>query len=382
MSTEASGELSGFSAAGESTMETQKERQKPANGQLISVPHKDTIRLLEVYVKRSLSLNDGALEGKGSRRKEKWVTIPKKQRRHSSDPSLHLVEESHDEDTAAREAHEADEARLRDLPEPFPKEPEKPTKKSKRVKAKKPVFWKNLVNFFSWRSNDDKDDEVDSPKETSEVSEVTTTCLPTAGPPSEKKSTRRKSLKRRLSKRRLSIIKPHKPSKDLNPADITAVEAVVSVEPTYSYYEKVTEELEKIVHEVKEKEEVKALSDDEVINRIIALTKEQGDAIDGKLKENPTLSSFFQGMTYSAFQKLADAYLDKEATPPTSNPPTIPPTAPELVKLAFTLDFTARIAGLSRQNIGHITGLGHLYLQDRFEYKQACTDHPWSDSED
>lgn len=37
--------------------------------------------------------------------------------------------------------------------------------------------------------------------------------------------------------------------------------AVVSVEPTYSYYEKVTEELEKIVHEVKEKEEVLRLSD-------------------------------------------------------------------------------------------------------------------------
>lgn len=205
----------------ESTMETQKERQKPANGQLISVPHKDTIRLLEVYVKRSLSLNDGALEGKGSRRKEKWVTLPKKQRRHSSDPSLHLVEESNNEDGAARKAHEACP---RDLSEPFPKEPGKPSKKSKRVKAKKPAFWKNLVNFFSWRSNDDKDDEVDSPKEMSEVSEVTTTCLPTAGPPSEKKSTRRKSLKRRLSMKRLSIIKPHKPSKDLNHADITSVE--------------------------------------------------------------------------------------------------------------------------------------------------------------
>lgn len=34
-----------------------------------------------------------------------------------------------------------------------------------------------------------------------------------------------------------------------------------AVEPTYSYYEKVSEELEKIVHEVKEKEEVRPLSD-------------------------------------------------------------------------------------------------------------------------
>ena len=37
--------------------------------------------------------------------------------------------------------------------------------------------------------------------------------------------------------------------------------AVISVEPTYSYYEKVSEELEKIVHEVKEKEEVQPLTD-------------------------------------------------------------------------------------------------------------------------
>lgn len=36
-----------------------------------------------------------------------------------------------------------------------------------------------------------------------------------------------------------------------------------AVEPTYSYYEKVSEELQKIVHEVKEKEEVKPLSDGE-----------------------------------------------------------------------------------------------------------------------
>lgn len=68
---------------------------------------------------------------------------------------------------------------------------------------------------------------------------------------------------------------------------------------------------------------------------------------------------------------LADAYLEKETTTPTHNPPAVHPTAPELVKLAFTLDFTARIAGLSKQNLGHITCLGNRYLQDRFEYTQV-----------
>lgn len=249
-------------------------------------------------------------------------------------------------------------------------------------------MWKSFLNLFSQKDSDDKEDEQDSPSETPEACQEEEAFDPPAqGLPMtpastpKAKSMRRKSMRRRLSKKRLSFIKPSKPGKDFNSADITGVEAVVSVEPTYSYYEKVTEELEKIVHEVKEKEEVKPLTDEEVIKRIIALTKEEGDAIDGKLKDNPTLSNFFQQMTYSSFQKLADAYLEKEASP-TQNPPTVLPTAPELVKLAFTLDFTARIAGLSRQNICHITGLGNRYLKDRFEYKQACTDHPWSDSDE
>lgn len=78
-------------------------------------------------------------------------------------------------------------------------------------------------------------------------------------------------------------------------------------------------------------------------------------------------------MSYSAFKKLADAYLETETTPTVSKQLTVLPTAPELVKLAFTLDFTARMAALSRQNIGHITGLGNRYLQDRFEYTQVSS---------
>lgn len=89
-----------------------------------------------------------------------------------------------------------------------------------------------------------------------------------------------------------------------------------------------------------------------------------------QLKVNPTLNNFFQRMSYSSFQKLADAYLEKEASP-IHNPPTVLPTAPELVKLAFTYDFTAKIVRLSKQNMYHITGLGNRYLQERFEYKQV-----------
>ncbi|XP_068567856.1 apoptosis facilitator Bcl-2-like protein 14 [Cebidichthys violaceus] len=355
-------------------METHTKTQKPSNGQLIYVPHKDTIRLLEVYVKRSLSLNDGTLGDKRAGGKEKWVTNPRKLRRHSSDTCLHLADEPND-----GEIGKFFPVPTADQPETRPEESEKPVKKSK--KNKKPSLWKSFLGIFSRKVTEEKDEEQDSPPEipespsAAEASDTVTTCLPTIRVnPQKRKSTRRKSLRRRFSERRQSVKKPI----DFNHADITRVEAV-SVEPTYRYYEKVSEELEKIIHEVQEKEE--PLSDEDVIDRIIALTKEEGDAIDYKLKDNPTLSNFFKGMSYSSFQKLADAYLETEASP-THNPPTVLPTAPELVKLAFTLDFTARIVGLSKQHIGHITGLGNRYLHDRFEYQQACSDHPGSDSDD
>ncbi|XP_029358640.1 uncharacterized protein LOC115043976 [Echeneis naucrates] len=360
-------------------METNTGSQRSNNSRLISVARSDTIRLLEVYVKRSLSLNDGTMVEKHTEREEKWVM--KRQRRHSSDPSLHLAE-----DLDTREAGKPSV----DEPEPHlnqsktrPKGLEKLTKKSKN--NKKPTFWKLITGFFSRKSNEDSTDEQDSPSETpkniteDEDSDAVTTCLPTTPVTSQKKTVKRKSLRKKLSKRRL--IRPNKPVKDLGADEITEIEAVVSVQPTDLYYEKVSEELEKIVYEVKVKEEEPPLTDEEVINRIIALIKKQGDAIDDKLRDNPTLSNFFQQLPYSSFQRLVDSYVEKKASP-IHNPPTVPPTAPELVKLAFTLDFTARIAGLSRSNIAHITCLGNRYLKDRFQYNQACTDHPWSDSDD
>lgn len=48
------------------------------------------------------------------------------------------------------------------------------------------------------------------------------------------------------------------------------------MEPTESYYEKVSEELERIVHEVKEQEEVETLSDGENLFVELLLSCENG----------------------------------------------------------------------------------------------------------
>lgn len=205
-------------------METQTENQRPSNGQLISVPHKDTIRLLEVYVKRSLSLNDGTLGGNKAGKKEKWVTIPRKQRRHSSDPSIHLAEGFNDEEIGTFSAVEPHASESETIHE----ESEKPTKKSK--KNKKP-FWKNLFGIFSRKSNEENIEEEDGPPEISEVSQAEgapdgmTICLPTTpGTSQKRKSSRRKSKRRKFSKRRLSLTKLSRSGRDFHHTDITRVD--------------------------------------------------------------------------------------------------------------------------------------------------------------
>lgn len=205
-------------------METQAENQRPSNAQLISVPHKESIRLLEVYVKRSLSLNDGTLGDKKVGRKEKWVTIPRKQRRHSSDPSIHLAEGFNDEEIGTFSAVEPHASE----PETIREEPEKPTKKSK--KNKKPSFWKNLVGIFSRKSTEENVEEEDVPPEIPEVSQSEEasdsmiTCLPTTpGTSQRRKSSRRKSKRRKFSKR-LSLTKLSRSGKDFSHADITRVD--------------------------------------------------------------------------------------------------------------------------------------------------------------
>lgn len=201
-------------------MGTDRLTHRPSNGQLIFVPHKDTIRLLEVYVKRSLSLNDGTLGDKKSRRKEKWVTIPRKQRRHSSDPSLHLIEGFKDSDVGPFYGVDNETKE----PETIFEEPVKPIKKSKKIK--KPSFLKNLLNIFSWKSTEEKSEDEDGPLETpidpkvEGSSDSLSTCLP-ATPSSSlrKKSSKKKSRRRRFSKRRHSIVNKQNTYPDITRVD-------------------------------------------------------------------------------------------------------------------------------------------------------------------
>ncbi|XP_048840246.1 uncharacterized protein LOC125713288 [Brienomyrus brachyistius] len=406
--------------------------------QLLSLGRKDTQRLLEVYVRRSLSLNDGAdAECRHRVKPRKWVTRAKKSqrvRRHSSDSSAHLspgevldtrtflvtpleppITFLQSEDYAGPEGfvepgvcvdpdvqaqsevhgHTGDHVDLEvhadteDHAEPK-KKPKKSNKKGKKS------FFKTFLSLFSRKESDEKEERDPSPERMGSGTPPDTPqevfCIPvsefssggTQHSPRLGKSVKIKNLRKKFSFRSTGESKkPEKPT-TLNLSSKVHMPEVVSVEPTNTYYEKVSEELKKIVKEVKESPTAEnhvafgktlavdsrvAAKDAETIENIISLLKQQGDAINVQVMADGSVSSFFQDLSYSSFQQLADRYVQEEI--PSHLPQQT--TAPELVRFAFTLDFTARMAGLSNQAVCRIMGFGNQYLEDRFTQLSRTT---------
>lgn len=202
-------------------MEVQQENRKSVNGQLI-VSHRDTIRLLEVYITRSLSLNDSEYDNKKPKRKEKWVTNPRRKRLHSSDPSIHIPELPNGIEIGPFSVFEPSSQQ----PEKTDQESQKTTRKSK--KNKKSSIWKNLLGFFNLK-NEERSEEEDDPLEVPEVSQLegstdsVTTYVPnTQTVQQKKKMLRKKPMRRRFSKQKLSLTKHSRSGKDH--AEITRVD--------------------------------------------------------------------------------------------------------------------------------------------------------------
>lgn len=447
--------------------------------QVLCVGEKDSKKLLEVYVRRSLSLNDGSqCPPWREHRTSKWHPISqqnKKERKHSSDTSLHLrstdlLEYIDDDDAFSEpqpvgnsqassepsvnkstvvkevtlnrndsssashssvgkstgktkkwllhfEKDKKDNAQLKENSKsesehityenvsvlPQPDQLDSLTEKKPKEKKKKPSIWKSFLEWFTKGHNDKQEDHVGDDERTEEAisSQEPPTPQPSCLPfPSDVNLRQNKASKKGRAHRRFSLKRRSgdmgadksagRPSTlDLNAdAQKVVVQSITEVEPTCLYYEKVSEELQKIVYEVQHSpidenrrftDSVQStdisdipLSKEEVITRIFDLIKQKGDDMDCKLKENPAISSYFSTLSYGAFKQLADQYVKSEVSHQTVQPPV---AAPELVKFAFTLDFTARVAGLSRHTPGHIVGFGNQYLKDRFTYMSEKNPH-------
>ncbi|KAL4623834.1 hypothetical protein GN956_G18381 [Arapaima gigas] len=374
------------------------------NPQLLSLGKKDASRLLEVYVKRSLSLNDGsAVAQKAGIKSRKWVPSAErgvKIRRHSSDSSAHLgSEEVQDEIRALAPASSPSESSfplmldetMLDNPVPDdhmePKPPavqEKKTKKGTK-KTKKPSFLKSFLGLFSKKEVEEKTDREASPERMGpgtppETPSPTVSCLPVPGSFSggDKDGSAHpgKPVRRKLSLKKFSFRSSSNETRRPTTLQLSSMvyksEGILSVEPTSIYYEKVSEELERIVKEVKESPtcenrmfftpsiaaaKMVAAKDKKTIEEIISLLKKQGDDIDlKKVKDKEKLCTVNNCKSFSHTFQLKFIFCVYNQTTH---------FVPGII-FCWTKNFTAKVAGLSNQTLSRIMGFGNRYLQDRF----------------
>ncbi|XP_061869781.1 uncharacterized protein LOC104557168 isoform X2 [Colius striatus] len=99
---------------------------------------------------------------------------------------------------------------------------------------------------------------------------------------------------------------------------------------------------------------------EEAIRRIVALLQSAGDELDRQVQADARLRLFFRDMSYSSFKHLADAYVHKEMTS------SRPDASPQEIQFAFTVHLTAKVAGICNQAVNRIMGFGTRYLEDSF----------------
>ncbi|KAJ8393553.1 hypothetical protein AAFF_G00060260 [Aldrovandia affinis] len=370
----------------------------PQEPLLLSLGRRDTKRLLEAYVTRSLSLNNGSLPRQSlPPQSTKAKSVAKRlnckaARSHSDGSRRPVMGSGPAKKGRVLSAVEASPTEgPSDQPPAAEAETSQGTRKGTRREKKR---FKRFLGLFSKKGREEKEAGEPNAEKTTECVRdeedpvPLVVCLPVLEPlgVADQGSLRpRKTVGRKPSFLKLSF---HRQGSDRSHAQrmptfriVSATgppEAVMRVEPMSTYYEKVSEELERIVQEVKDspadeshptfsetiqsRATLVAAEDEATIEKIISLLKQQGDAIDMELKQKTSISSFIQSLSYPDFQHLADRYVEEEV--PSKLPEATP--APELVKFAFSLDFTAKVAGLSSQAVGRIMGFGNQYLQDRF----------------
>lgn len=340
---------------------------KPASrsSQLLLSDQKCAKCLLETYVKRSLSLNEGCR--KHQLNKHKWLKPDRQSRRASSDTSTQRLR--------VERLLKTSECPECTTPELVTRR--KSTKAPNRTKS----FFRGFLHLFSKKKTEPKvkDERVTETDSGQHMIE--------RGLRSSQKGSPGLSVRKKHSLRRIFFSNQNDEKRESLQKDSSLVRggveglSDVSVDSDNTYFEKVSEELELIVKEIQfsPKEDAPLLSSasvgdcsssgDDTTERITSLLKQHGDIIDQKISRNKSVQDFLQKLSYSSFQQLADRYIAQIPSPL----PQTTDASPELVRLAFTLDFTAKVAGLCSQTVGRIMGFGNQYLQDSFT--QMCAAH-------
>uniref|UniRef100_UPI00398F1469 protein BNIP5 n=1 Tax=Pristiophorus japonicus TaxID=55135 RepID=UPI00398F1469 len=367
-------------------------------------------RVVEVYVKRSLSLREVGMVDK----ELKWRSLPTKipritslrERPGQSDPAIRGRAREREQNKGARQTHGDDTTppvSNSSSVEPGA-EREANTGRSKDGKKgkKSQTFFEKVASFLWRRKGDEKKDEGCKRWKESSVPQGERPPeqngeppLATQGLPEDPATTHKpKGSKKRNSFRRVFSFKKSNSevkelesggsgaskSKAVRPSQLD-LRVVCQLRPgkpdrdSEYLYEQVSEEVERFVRTLESSEgnennptgsslieelETQGPSEsvDDNIWKIVAILQKVGDHVDTELQGNSLLSTFFTDISYNSFKELADQYIETEVRSKVTQ------ENADLVKFAFTLDFTAKVAGICNHQIKRITGFGSQYLQD------------------
>ncbi|XP_009078304.1 PREDICTED: apoptosis facilitator Bcl-2-like protein 14 [Acanthisitta chloris] len=372
------------------------------SGKILSLDRQGAKKVLEIYVRRSLSCRENQVVAKKSLQEKaggRGRTTEGLQRSESDFCKYSCAKSSPVKEQEERPKAPNLEELLDDdskSPQEDPKEGLKPkgksTKNSSQGKSQhpgsKPTWFKSVLNFFFKKSSED---QKENPGQKAKEKDTKTphgskpegakrhggdsSTSPQPGRAPRRKPSLKKvfSLKKHGEEERGetgSGVRTKRPS-CLPLRHVLAPASPAEEEQPDGYYTRVSEEIGLIV-QGSESQSSRASGCgeppqlqgpdgvDEAIRRIVALLRIAGDELDRQVRKDTRLQVFFRDMSYSSFKNLADAYVQREMTA------SRPDINPHEVQFAFTVHLTARVAGIRSQAVNRIMGFGARYLEDSF----------------
>ncbi|XP_015506004.1 apoptosis facilitator Bcl-2-like protein 14 isoform X2 [Parus major] len=371
------------------------------SGKILSLDRREAKKVLEIYVKRSLSCHENSLVAKKTLQEKgggRGKNMDRLQRSESDFCTYPCVTPSPRKDQEERLKTPGPEEALDDgskAPQEVPteglKDKRKSTKNSSQSKTQhsgsKPGWLKGFLNLFFKKSPEDqkentgqkaKEKDVKAPQgskpEGARKHKVDSSTSPALGRALRKKPSLKKvfSLKKHGEEERAE---PGSGARSKRPSCLPLRHVLAPAQPEAErpdgYYTQVSQEIGLIVQGSESRGDGAGGREeppqspgpdgvDEAIKRIVALLRSAGDELDRQVREDARLQLFFRDMSYSSFKSLADAYVQRELTASRPN------INPQEIQFAYTVHLTATVAGICSQAVNRIMGFGTRYLDDSF----------------
>ncbi|XP_026720270.1 apoptosis facilitator Bcl-2-like protein 14 isoform X3 [Athene cunicularia] len=367
------------------------------SGKILSLDRQGAKKVLEIYVRRSLSCCENSLVAKktlqeGARRRGRKADGLQRSKSDFSKYSCAKLSPRKDQEEEPK-AQDPDKA-LDDeskAPKEVSKEELEPKRKSTKNSSQgktQRTWFKSFLNFLFKKSPEEQKENAGQ-KAKEKDAKAPHSSKPEGGkrsggdlstsPPLGRAPKRRSSLKRVFSFKKhveeergeaAAGARAKRPS-CLPLQHVQAPTTAADAEQPDGYYARVSEEIGLIVQGSESQgsrargcgeppRPASADGVDEAIRRIVALLQTAGDELDRQVKEDVRLRMFFRDMSYSSFKNLADAYVHKEMTA------SRPDVNPQEIQFAFAVHLTAKVAGICNQAVNRIMGFGTRYLEDSF----------------